>query len=97
MTGNHIIDPQVKALMESAAIGEAARLFLRSDMGAYLTQRAAAEADEAMSELIDADPGDAKLIAAIQQRIRVASQAIGWLVEAMSEGDNALRALEEES
>ena len=70
MTGeNVIIDPLIRELMESAALGEAAKQFLGSGLGKHITQRAADEVDEALAELIDADPNDAAAILALQTRI----------------------------
>ena len=93
---NPIIDPQLRALMESAAIGEAAKLFLQSDLGRSITARAVEEVDEALVELVDADPADAALIASIQSRIKVPSKAISWLTDAIAEGDNAMERIHNE-
>lgn len=94
---NPALDPVIKQLMESAAIGEAAKTFLQSGLGSHITQRASDEADAAMSALINVDPTNAAQVAALQLRIRVATQAIAWLTEAMAEGENALRQLHEDS
>lgn len=93
---NKVIEPLIRDLMEKAATGEAAKMFLQSGLGRHITERATHEVDEALEELIDADPYNAVLISAIQRRIRVASQAITWLAEAISEGDNALSQLSDE-
>lgn len=98
MSNDHaIIDPMIRQLMESAAIGEAAKLFLSSDLGRHVTNRAADEVDEAISMLIEHDPCDAKGIAALQAKINVAKQSIVYLTEAIAEGENALRQLHDES
>ena len=94
---NPILDPIVNQLMEQAATGEAAKAFLQSGLGSYITQRANDEADDAMAALIEADPANPTVIASLQMKIRVATQAVTWLVEAISEGDNAMRQLHEES
>lgn len=95
--GNAIMDPLIRDLMESAATGEAAKLFLQSAMGRSITARAVSEIDEALAELVEADPGDSRLIAEIQRRIKVPAQAISWLTDAITEGDNALARLHDDS
>lgn len=94
---NPALDPMLKQLMESAAIGEAAKTFLQSGLGVHLTQRANDEADAAMTELITVEPTNAAKVAELQARIRVAAQAVAWLTEAIAEGENALRQLHEDS
>lgn len=93
---NVVIDPLIRELMESAATGEAAKLFIQSALGRHLTARAAIEVEDALAELVDAPATDALAIAALQTRIKVASQAIAWLAEAMTEGENALRQLQDD-
>ena len=58
-----VIDPMIKELMESAAIGEAAKLFLQSELGGHIARRAAEEVEAATARLIEADPADISLIA----------------------------------
>lgn len=95
-TENQIIDPAIKELMESAATGEAAKLFLQSELGRYVAGRAADDVEESIAKLIEADPGNAQLILKLQTEINVAKQAIVYLTEAMTEGDNAMRQLHSE-
>ena len=97
MSQNAVFDPLIRELMESAATGEAAKLFLQSDLGRHLTGRAADDVDAAIEKLIDADPADSSLIMALQTEIKVAKQAIIYLTDAISTGDNAMRALNDES
>lgn len=92
---NVIIDPLIKDLMERAAIGEAAKQFLRSGLGKHLTERATQEVDESLAELIVVNPSRGDLVMELQNQIKVASKAITWLAEAISEGDNAMNQLEE--
>lgn len=94
---NVIIDPLVRDLMERAAIGEAAKQFLRSGLGKHLTERATQEVDEALAELVEVSPTRNDQIGELQNQIKVASKAITWLAEAISEGDNAMNQLSEES
>lgn len=93
---NAIMDPLIRQLMESAATGEAAKMFLNSELGKHITQRAVGEIDEAIDGLVEADPFDGKAVAEMQTRIKVAKQAVMWLTDAIAEGDNALRQLHED-
>lgn len=94
---NVVIDPIVRQLMEAAATGEAAKLFLQSELGRYIAGKAAEEVEEAIAQLIEADPHDAKEIQRLQTVINVAKQSIVYLTDAISIGNNALRELHEES
>ena len=96
-TENLQIDATVRELMESAAIGEAAKLFLNSDLGRHVSQRSADEVEEAIALLVEIEPWDSKGIAALQARINAARQSIIYLTEAIAEGDNAMRQLHDES
>lgn len=96
-TDNVIIDPLIRQLMDSAATGEAAKLFLGSDLGRHVAQRAADEVEETLALLVDAPAADSARIAELQTQIKVARQAIVYLTEAIAEGDNALRQLHDES
>lgn len=90
-----VIDPLIKDLMENAATGEAAKLFLQSGLGGYIAKCAADEVDAATEQLIDVDPFDAKDVVALQMKIKVASTAIMWLTDAMTAGEHAMHQLNE--
>ena len=88
-------DPYVKQALETASFGEAAKIFLNSDMGKYIVNKATAEIDEAIADLIDVDPFDSKAVSAAQRRVREAQGALVWFGEAISDGEHALRMLED--
>ena len=90
-----VIDPMIKELMESAAIGEAAKMFLQSELGGHIARRAAEEVEAATARLIEADPADISLIARLQTEIKVSKQGITWLVDAMTSGDHAMKQLQQ--
>ena len=90
-----VIDPMIKELMESAAIGEAAKMFLQSELGGHVARRAAEEVEAATARLIEADPADISLIARLQTEIKVSKQGISWLVDAMTSGDHAMKQLQQ--
>lgn len=96
-TENQIIDPMVRELMEQAAIGEAARMFLCSELGGYVARKAAEDVDEAMAKLCEVDPFDAKAVSALQIEIAIAKGAIVYLTDLMTAGEHALRQIDEES
>ncbi len=79
-----------------AAFGRQVELFLDSDIGKYLVKKAQAQSAQAMEELVVADPNDPKLIASIQNRIKVADSIIEWLGDAIAEGHSAIQILKEE-
>ena len=90
-----VIDPMIKELMESAAVGEAAKMFLQSELGGHIARRAAEEVEAATARLIEADPADISLIARLQTEIKVSKQGISWLVDAMTSGDHAMKQLQQ--
>ena len=90
-----VIDPMIKELMESAATGEAAKLFLQSELGGHIARRAAEEVEAATSRLIEADPSDIRSVSELQTTIKVAKQGITWLVDAMTSGDHAMKQLQQ--
>ena len=92
---NIVIDPMIRQLMESAAMGMAAKEFMASDFGKHIANKAAEEIDEALAQMIDADPEDAKTIRCLQNKIHVAQTALSWLMDTIGEGDNAMRAIDE--
>ena len=94
---NVVIDPLIKQLLDSAATGEAAKLFLQSHLGRHIASRAADDVEEAIAKLIEHEPSDAVGIASLQATINVAKQSIIYLTEAIAEGDNAMRQLNDES
>ena len=93
---NNINDPVIKQMLETAAYGEAAKMFMQSDLGKHIASRATDEIEEAMNALIDVSPTNVEAISALQRKANNARGAIQWLMEAISAGDNALRQLEEE-
>ena len=97
LTDNPIIDPLIRELMEQAAIGEAAKLFLQSELGGHVARKAAEDVEEAMAKLCECDPNDAKTIAALQLDIRAAKGAIVYLSELMTAGEHARRQIDDES
>lgn len=83
-----------KQLMGEISLGIEAEAFLASDVGKRLVSRSEAERDEAVNELKIADPGNAKLIRDLQNRIWLAESVQMWIAEIISSGWNAERVLQ---
>jgi hypothetical protein len=83
--------------MEEAVFGEEVRRFLNEDrIGRYIVAKAASQVESSLLELKEVDPESAKDIRAIQTKIRVAESVVGWLAEAIDNGERAKQILEDE-
>jgi hypothetical protein len=83
--------------MEQAVFGEEVRRFIVDDrIGRYIVAKAAEQVESSLLELKEVDPEDAKQIRSIQTKIRVAESVVGWLAEAIDNGDRAKQILEDE-
>ena len=71
-------------------------MFLESDIGQYLLEKARRESLEAAEKLKTADPEDPKAIRSLQHQARVADSILTWLSDSINEGQGALEALKEE-
>lgn len=73
--------------LEKARLGAEIDLFLRSNLGRYLRERAELEVEQLKEQLIYAADGyDSQVI---RNRIAVARQFDNWLNEALNEGEMA--------
>jgi len=85
-------------LMSLARLGIDAEAFMGTKLGRFLHQKATDEILEATSELIAADPADAKANTDIRNKIHVANMFLVWMRESINVGHAAhdqLRALDE--
>jgi hypothetical protein len=83
--------------LEEAVFGEEVRRFLSEDrIGRYIVAKAAGQVESSLLELKEVDPEDPKLIRSIQTKIRVAESVVGWLAEAIDNGERAKQILEDE-
>lgn len=78
-------------LVVEALLGEEADKFLKGDLGRYLIGCAEQEIQEALLALETADPGEAKDIQKLQNRVWRARSFSDWLKELVIRGDNALK------
>jgi hypothetical protein len=88
------LDPE-DPVVRSATFGRQVEMFLESDIGVYLVQRADEQAETALRELVVADPAKPDEIRAIQNRVKVADSVVSWLRDAIQEGAQAKGELSE--
>lgn len=86
----------IRELQVEHAFGNEVKAFLQSNIGRYLISRAEAERAEALEALANADPDNGKTIRTLQTSIRVVDHIQRWLAEAISEGSEAARLLEDQ-
>jgi hypothetical protein len=70
--------------------------FLSGPIGGYLVGKARDQSQQAVDRLKTVDPEDAKSVRALQNQVMVADSILGWLGDAIHEGQGALEALKED-
>ena len=83
-------DPYV----ETAILGRMAEEFVASDIGKYLLARAEHEAAEANAALKRVSPWRWRRISQLQAQIWRAESVQGWLTDAITDGQAALKTIE---
>lgn len=86
---------ETQELEEAIALGFSAQDFLASPLGVYIAERSESQRMAALEQLADADPSDAKLIASLQHKIKVAESAAQWLADAVILGRQALARMQQ--
>ena len=97
------IDPQERELFATALLGEDVRKFLLNDsVGRYLHHRAKAQILQSEIDALEVDPDGwrgwfqaRRKLRLIRQRAAVARAFINWMAEAIMDGRNAEKALED--
>lgn len=89
------LDPEEQKLLEIAILGEEVDNFFQSSVGKYLMQRTDAEILAGFKGLKDCDPEDPKLVRKFQNQIWRAESVRDWLEEAVLDGLNATKVLED--
>lgn len=82
-------DAELAQLQADIALGLDIKQFMGTAIGKYMHARANAEIDEALEALKTAEAEDAKAIRRWQNQIAVAERVLGWLGEAVTNGENA--------
>lgn len=86
---------EVRQLLKSVEFGIEVEAFLRTPIGQYLARRAEEERAAALEELATVSPINVEAIRKLQNVIARADAFGYWLAEAVSEGQNAIRVIEE--
>lgn len=85
-------DPYV----ETAILGKMAEEFIGSDIGKYIVARAELEAREANDALKRVFPLRWRRVMQLQNQIKVAESIQGWLVDAITDGQAAMKTIQGE-
>lgn len=85
-----------RALLTEAVVGHQAKEFLESDVGQALLARAELEASDAMTELKGIAPDRVEDIRTLQNRIWRAENFERWLVDLISDGQQATTQLQQQ-
>lgn len=97
--------PQDRALNEEqdraerlkvVALGIEAERFLTSPLGRYFITRAEHQREEALANLIGADPHKADLVQRLQNEVRLVDMVQQWIADAITEGQAQEKALIDE-
>jgi hypothetical protein len=90
-------DESIEAQREIAVFGREVELFIETDrIGQFLVRQARLHVEEAQEALLTVDPDDVKKVRELQFKARVAGAVMGWLKQAINDGDNATRTLQQE-
>lgn len=85
-----------RALLTEAVVGHQAKEFLESDVGQALLAKAELEASDAMAELKSIAPDRVEDIRTLQNRIWRAENFERWLVDLISDGQQATTQLQQQ-
>lgn len=90
-------DESIEAQREIAVFGREVELFIETDrIGRYLVSKARLDIDEAQVALLSVDPDDVKKVRDLQFKARIAAAVVGWLKQAIVDGQNATQTLQQE-
>ena len=84
-------------VLGAAVFGRQVELFLESDVGMYLRQRAQSDIDSAMQVLRNIDAFKPEEILKIQLKLKVAERIVGYLAEAVLAGQQATEHIREDA
>lgn len=77
-----------------AQFGKQVEQFTSSDIGQYLLSRAMREYDDAVEEFRTVDVSKVEMVRSLQNKMVQSSKFMEWLQEAVREGLNALKIIE---
>jgi hypothetical protein len=87
--GEESAESENLAIRKQIGFGMDMEIFLRSDVGRYLTNRSLREIKEIHADLETVDPMDHKTIQSMQNQIQVRRQWAEWISVAIAEGEAA--------
>lgn len=91
------MDENEAQLIAQAELGEATRKFLESELGKCLIGMAAQEVEAAQEALETVDPSDTIAINRLQLQAKMGRNFKAWLVELVTEGDNAISVFQQQT
>ena len=90
-------EESIEGQREIAVFGREVELFVETDrIGQFLVNKAREDIIEAQDALLKAEAEDAKTIRDLQFKARVGMAVMGWLKQAIVDGENATRTLQQE-
>ena len=87
-------DPDAIEKYVTSHLGTEAELFWKSPIGRYVVQRSLDETELIRNEFRDVNPMEIRKVQELQNKWRVAEQALIWLNEAIAAGRQAAEMLE---
>lgn len=100
-TNVDFVDEQERALFGEALLGEDVLAFLKTPVGRYLHHRAKMEIQQCQVDALEVNPDGwswlraRTKLRAIQQRASAARLFMGWMADAITNGNQAATQLEE--
>jgi hypothetical protein len=91
------VDEDQVAMYRRAAFGKQMEHFMSSDIGNYLIARAHEQKLEAQEAFLTVDCNSALAVYDIQNRILVANSVVGWMLDAVNDGLQAINIIEDRS
>jgi hypothetical protein len=82
--------------MKVVSLGIEAEHFALSSLGRHITARAEREREEALKQLIKADPHDVNAVQRLQNEVRVIDKVQQWIADAIMDGQAVEKAMVEE-
>lgn len=87
------MNPQERELLNQVALGIEGERFVSTTFGLELVKRLQVDHDDAMSELLDADPFNNQVIREIQNRAKLPIMFLQYLNDIVEEGRQAEKLL----
>lgn len=86
-------DAEKQERLRVVGLGIEAEEFIRSPLGRYMTARAEREREEALQQLVEANPHEPTAVQILQNRVRVVDMTQQWIADVILEGQATEQAL----